>query len=331
MTPVCTGGRPGFPPPNFAMPLLRSALPCLAAALFAALPALAQPVTGNTGSGSAPGGRPANSRIGLTVEAGFNGRVDLKAAGLAAGDMAVTQTSAKLSVPLPPVGGGWFPLLSLRYRHHELDSAAGTPLPQHFQALSAGLGLFGYLNSDWSLFASVSPGVANAGSGFTSKGMSVGVIAVASRKFGKDFSAGAGFVFDSLARGSGRLMPVATFDWSPEPGWRVWVGYPRTGVSWEPSQSLKAEFVAEGDFGSFYVTEDPRTPRPGQVRLDRTRLEYRAVRVGPAVTWKPDPLVSVRLGAGVVPMVRAEYEARNYELRSEQAAGFASLELDWRF
>lgn len=310
---------------------LRSALLCLAAALSAALPALAQPIAGSTGSGSAPGGRPAAARVGLTMDAAFTGRVDFIAAGAAAGDMRVTQTGAKLSSPLPPLGGGWFPLVSVRYRQHNLDTAAGTPLPQHFQALSAGLGLFGNLNPDWSLFASVSPGVANAGSGFTSKGMSVGVIAVASRTFGKNFSAGAGFVFDSLARGSGRLIPVATFDWSPEPGWKVGVGYPRLGVSWEPGQSLKAEFGAEGDFGSFYVTEDPRTPRPGQVRLDRTRLEYRAVRVGPAVTWKPDPLVSLRLGAGVVPMVRADYEARNYELRSEKAPGFASLELDWRF
>lgn len=310
---------------------LRSALPYLAATLFAALPALAQPISGNAPRGGAPGGRPANARIGLTVDAAFTGRVDFTAAGVAAGDMRVTQTGAKLSVPLPPLGSGWFPLLSLRYRHHDLETAAGTPLPQHFQGLSASLGVFGNLSPDWSLFASVSPGVANAGSGFTSKGMSVGVIAVASRKFGNDFSAGFGFVFDSLARGTGRLMPVATFDWSPEPGWKVWVGYPRTGVSWEPSQALKAEFVAEADFGSFYVTEDPRTPRPGQVRLDRTRLEYRAVRVGPAVTWKPDPLVSLRLAAGVVPMVRAEYEARNYELRSESATGFASFELDWRF
>ncbi|MFZ9746133.1 MAG: DUF6268 family outer membrane beta-barrel protein [Opitutaceae bacterium] len=309
----------------------RSTLPSLAAALLAALPAFAQPITGNSRGGSGPGGRPAAARIGLTVDAAFTGRVDFSAAGLPAGDMAVKQTGAKLSVPLPPLGGGWFPLLSLRYRHHDLDTAAGTPLPQHFQGLSAGLGLFGNLSPDWSLFASVSPGVANAGSGFTSKGMSVGVIAVASRKFGNDFSAGAGFVFDSLARGSGRLMPVATFDWSPGPGWKAWVGYPRTGVSWEAGPSLKAEFVAEADFGSFYVTEDPRTPRPGQVRLDRTRLEYRAVRVGPAVTWKPEPLVSLRLGAGVVPMVRADYEARNYELRSEKAAGFASFELDWRF
>jgi hypothetical protein len=41
--------------------------------------------------------------------------------------------------------------------------------------------------------------------------------------------------------------------------------------------------------------------------------------------------VSLRLAAGVVPMVRAEYEARNYDLRSENATGFASFELDWRF
>ncbi|MFM9092218.1 MAG: hypothetical protein ACKOUK_10850, partial [Verrucomicrobiota bacterium] len=168
MTPVCTCTGPGFPPPTYERRPRRSALPCLAAALFAALPALAQPITGNTGSGSAPGGRPANARIGLTVDAAFTGRVDFKAAGAAAGDMRVTQTGAKLSSPLPPLGGGWFPLVSLRYRHHDLDTAAGTPLPQHFQGLSAGRGLFGNLSPDGTRFASGSPGVAHAGSGVTS-------------------------------------------------------------------------------------------------------------------------------------------------------------------
>ena len=95
------------------MRLLRPALPCLAAALFAALPAFAQPMT-RGGSAGAPGGRPAAARIGLTLDAAFTGRVEFSADGRPAGDMAVTQTAAKLSVPLPPLGGGWFPLLSLR-------------------------------------------------------------------------------------------------------------------------------------------------------------------------------------------------------------------------
>jgi hypothetical protein len=81
------------------MRLLRPALHCLAAALFAAFPAFAQPITGSAGGG-APGGRPAAARIGLTVDAAFTGRVDFTAVGAAAGDMAVTQTGAKLSLPL---------------------------------------------------------------------------------------------------------------------------------------------------------------------------------------------------------------------------------------
>ena len=107
------------------------------------------------------------------------------------------------------------------------------------------------------------------------EGLPEGVLVHAPAGFGKTL------LLKSFAEAKG--LPYRR-DWSPEPGWKVWVGYPRTGVSWEPSQALKAEFVAEADFGSFYVTEDPRTPRPGQVRLDRTRLEYRAVRVGPAIT-----------------------------------------------
>lgn len=274
----------------FPAPLL---FPLLAILLVPAAPA-AQPA----------GGRPAAARIGLTVDTALTGQTGFTAGDAAAGGASVTQFSARLSVPLPPVGGQWYPSLSLRYRQRTLDRDAGTPLPERLQALSAGLGFFGRLNPDWSVFAIVSPGVANSGGGFGSQGLSAGVIALASRRFGTDSSAGFGFVFDSLARGSGRLFPVATIDWSPSPGWKAFLGYPRSGVSWQASATLKAEFVAEADFGSYYVKEDPLPRRPGRTPLDRTRLEYRAARVGPAVTWQPDPALSMRLGAGFVPMLR---------------------------
>lgn len=67
----------------------------------------------------------------------------------------------------------------------------------------------------------MSPGVHNADSGFSSKGFGVGVIAIASRKFTPNFGAGFGFVYNSLSKGTGRMMPVATFNWTPAPAWRV--------------------------------------------------------------------------------------------------------------
>ena len=279
---------------------------------------------------SAPSGRPASARISLTLESGFTGRTDLEARGAAAGGVSVFQTSARINVPLPPLSAQWFPGVSLRYRHHRLDREAGTPLPGDLQSLSLGLNAYGVLSPDWTFIGTVSPGVAGAG-GLDSRGFGVGVMGLALRKFGPDLSAGFGLRYDSLARGSTRVLPIATFDWAPAPGWKAFLGFPRTGASWRIDNSRSAEFTAEMDFGSFQMNDDPLPAGRNKPPLNRTRLEYKAVRVGPALKWEASPDLSARLGAGIVPFLEAEYEQRGYKLKSGGATGFASLELDWKF
>jgi hypothetical protein len=85
------------------------------------------------------------------------------------------------------------------------------------------------------------------------------------------------------------------------------------------------------DFGSFQVNDDPLPAGRNKPALNRTRLEYKAVRVGPALKWEASPGLSARLGAGLVPFLEAEYEQRGYKLKSGGSAGFASLELEWKF
>ncbi|MBI5688554.1 MAG: hypothetical protein HZC55_00545 [Verrucomicrobia bacterium] len=277
-----------------------------------------------------PGRTPMNQPS-LLLEGAFTGNVGVEARGAPAGGMAVAQYGARLSVPLPAVDQRWFPSIGVRYRQHDLDRDPGTPVPDTLRSLSLSLNARGSLSPDWSLFGSISPGYGNAGGGFTERGFGVGVMALATRKFSADVSAGFGLRYDSLARGSTRLLPIATFDWSPAPGWRAFLGFPRTGVSWTISPEVSAEFVAEMDFGSYAVADDPLPAGRNKPALNRSRLEYQAVRVGPALTWQMAPAWRVRLGAGIVPVLEAEYESRDYRLRSDGTAGFASLELDWKF
>lgn len=267
----------------------------------------------------------------LMINSAVTGHSDYSARGTAAGGFSVQQASARLSMPLPPIDRTWFPALGLDYRHVELDLDAGTPLPSRWKSLGLSLSALGTLSPEWRFFGSLKPDVSSAGSGFSSHGLGVGVIAIASRTFSPQFSAGFGFVYDSLARGTGRMIPVATFDWLPAPGWRAYVGFPRTGVSWQINPDFKAEFVAEADFGSTYVTDDPLPAGLNKPALNRTRLEYQAVRFGPALNWRLSPGFSTRLAAGAVPVLNAEYHQRNYKLKAERTVGFASLELDWKF
>lgn len=299
-------------------------------ATFAALPLSAQNPASSAPAPTASG-RPANSAVTLKFDTAYTGDTPFSARGASAGGFSVAQFGTEVAVPLPPVGGNLFPIVSLEYRHYSLSRDAGTPLPEQLQSLSAAFTVFSKLDADWSLLASVSPGVHNAGSGFTSKGFGVGVLAIASRKFTPEFGAGFGFVYDSLSKGTGRIIPVATFNWTPAPAWRVTLGFPRTGVIYTFSPELDFEFTAEADFGSFYVTDDPLPAGLNKPALNRTRLEYQSLRVGPAVAWRASPTLSARASVGVVPLLRADYHQRNYRATADRAAPYVSAAIDWKF
>ena len=304
-----------------------------ALALLATLTAF--PLAAQNPASSAPvptaSGRPANSAATVKFETAFTGDTPFAARGTSVGNFSVAQFGAEIAVPLPPVGGDLYPILSLRYRDYSLDRDTLTPLPDRLKSLSAAVTVFSKLDADWSLLASVSPGLHNAGSDFSAKGFGVGVLAVASRKFTPDFDAGFGFGYDSLSKGTGRIIPVAAFNWTPAPAWRVTFGFPRTGVIYTFSRELDFEFTAEADFGSFYVTDDPLVAGRNKPALNRTRLEYQAVRVGPAIAWRAAPTFSARASVGAVPVLNADYHQRNYRVKSERTAPYASAALEWKF
>ncbi len=307
---------------------MNARLPLLALAITAALPLAAQ---NPTSSEHVKSGRPATSLVTFKFDTAYTAPTPFTARNAPAGGFSVAQAGAEIAVPLPPFGSGIFPIVSLEYRRYSLDRDAGTPLPDRLHSLSTAFTVFTKMDADWSLLASVSPGVHNAGSTFSSKGVGVGVIAIASRKFTPAFGAGFGFVYDSLAKGTGRIMPVATLNWKPAPAWRVTLGFPRTGVIYTASKTLDVEFTAEADFGSFYVQDDPLPGGRNKPALNRTRLEYQSLRVGPALAWQASPTLSARASVGAVPLLRADYHLRNYRASADRAAAYVSASLDWKF
>jgi hypothetical protein len=264
----------------------------------------------------------------LTLDAAATGHTPFKARGVSAGGISVTQAAAGITVPLPPLGEGTFPSVGLDYRDYSLDRDARTPLPSRLKSLEAQFTVVRILNASWTLIGSTNVGVHEAGSTFSSRGFGIGALAIANRKISPTLDAGFGLVYDSLANGSGRLLPVATFAWRAAPDWRLFLGFPRTGAAWRVSPSLSLEFVAEADFGSFHVQDDPLPAAAGRPALDHTRLEYQALRVGTAAVWQLAPHRSLRATVGAVPLLNADYHRRHYKLSSDRVAPFASLALE---
>ena len=296
-------------------------LPFIALTLSANLTLFAQP------RDPAPArGRPADALISLKLEAALTGHTPLRVGGFS-----VVQTSANLSLPLPPIGVGTYLIAGLNYQQHALTLDSSTPLPAQLQSLKASLTVIRIMDPAWTFIGNVSPGLHNAGTRFTSRGFGVGTLAIANRKFSSDFSAGFGAVYNSLSRDHGRVLPVASFEWQASPEWKIFLGFPRTGASWQMTDKLAVEFIAEADFGTYYVTADPQPSLTKKPALNRTRLDYQALRLGAAAAWRFSPQTSLRATLGAVPLLKADYHQRNYELKSERAAPFFSLALEQRF
>ncbi|MBL9214419.1 MAG: hypothetical protein JNG83_02975 [Opitutaceae bacterium] len=268
----------------------------------------------------------------LRVDAAFTASADLEARGAPAGGMAVARTGVSAELPLPALDSGTWPTLGFRYQEHRLDREAGAPLPDRLKSLSLNLAVAHRLGEEWTLIGAVSPGFSEAGSGFSSAGLHVGVFALANRRISPALTAGIGFAYDSLSRGgSGRVIPVAGLDWAPADGWRVTLGYPRAGLAYEFTPDLTFEFKVEADFASYRVNDDPGGGPAGRPALDRTVVEYEGLLVGPAVAWRAAPGFTARISAGLAPRVSAEYRRRGYELKATDTVGYVSAEAGYRF
>lgn len=295
--------------------------PALASFLaLAALPLLAQPAS-----------RPSAPQPTFAVDAAYTGNTPFEARGASAGAASITQFGAKLSLPVALPLAGTSSTWSLGYRDYTLERDPLTPLPRRLKSLSTSLSAFRASVNNWSYFGSVSLGAHEAGSTFSSHGVGVSVVALANRTLRPDLTAGLGFAYNSLSRRHGRILPVATLDWRPAPAWRAFLGFPRTGATWQAAPDLDVDFVVEADFGAFYLQDDPAPLRPNRPALNRTRLDYQALRVGPAVVWRATSAVGLRAAAGIVPLLDIEYRQRGYELESDRISGFFSLSADVKF
>jgi hypothetical protein len=278
-----------------------------------------------------PAGRPAVAQAALALDTAYTGDTSFEARGGSAGGASVTQFGVKLSVPVSLPVAGVAATAGVSYRDYTLDCDAFTPIPDRLKSLSVSLSAFRAPVNDWSYFGSLSLGAHEAGSGFSSHGLGVSVVGLANRALRPGLAAGIGFVYNSLSRRHGRILPVATIDWRPAPTWRAFLGFPRSGISWQAAPEVEVDFVVEADFGAFYVQDDPAPLRPNRPALNRTRLDYQALRVGPAVTWRATRAFTVRAAAGLVPMLDVEYRQRGYELEADGVTGFASLSGEVKF
>lgn len=261
--------------------------------------------------------------VAFSFSASASGKSDLKSGNTAYGDVRVNDYTVSVEQEISEglsVGFG--------YELHDLSLGSGTnkaPLPERLQSLSASLNYRRPINERWMGMLFVSPGYHFAGTRVASNGFGVSTGLLASHQYSETLSYSIGVAYDSLASSNYKVLPIGGLEWKFAPQWTLAIGIPRTGVSYDFSESLQFALNVEGNFGNYYVREDPQPGATGRRPLNNTRLEYTEARIGFSTTYKITPGMSVSATIGTTIEREFDYYRRDFKLKSDDATLYGSV------
>lgn len=277
-----------------------------------------------------PAGRPSPS---LKIDSAYAGKTDLEARGAAVGEVSVSRFTADLDLPLAPLSESTTLSAGFGYSAFYLNTSGAVALPEQLESIRASLTARHRLDDRWTLLASVSPGLHNAGGKFSSDGFGVGVFALASYRFSDTFSAGAGFTYNSLSE-SLPVIPVVGVRWDFAPDWRFTLAFPSTRVSWSASERLSLWLSLDLDTGGFYVKNDPQPSSigvNGRPSLDGSVVDFTSISTALGARYQLTDALGLETSLGYNFSRTADYDERNYEIESDGGAPIARLSLTYSF
>lgn len=277
--------------------------------------------------------QPARPSPTLKVETSHSGKADLKARSAAVGEVAVSRITAAIDVPLAPLAESTSLSANVGFSAFYLDNSGPVALPEKLESVEAGLSTFHRINDRWSLLARLSAGVAGSSGIYSSDGFNTGLFALATYQFSETFSAGAGFVYNSLSE-SLPLIPVAGVRWDFAPDWRFTLAFPSTRVSWTVNKRLSLRVSLDLDTGSFHVKEDPRPATigvGGRPSLRDSILDYTAISAGLGASYLLTDSLTLDATLGYNFSRTAEFDDRNYKIEADEGAPIVRLGLTYAY
>lgn len=216
----------------------------------------------------------------------------------------------------------------VEFGEFRLDRSAVVPLPAHLRHVSVPLGISSRFSETWSGRLMARPGLYGTSPDASGRQFNMPVLAIASYRQSDDLTWLFGLRYDAWARNE--VIPFAGVNWKFAPNWEFTVGLPRSGVSWQLREDTILRFGASIQGGSFDVNDDPRRVPVAAPALNRTKLDYREIRVGAALDLFARGPVSIVADVGAIVSQRFDYHKRGYRL-SGDTAPYGSLSVRARF
>lgn len=297
---------------NSAIPFLRFGAASLAmAALSLALRGQDAPV--------APSDE--NPALAFSASGSFSGKTDVKHDDTRVGQIGVD--AWQLGVNGSPFEGL---SLGVSYESYRFRSSEGRiPLPERLRSLSLPVTYSREIVGNWIFLAMAAPCFNTAeGEGvLSSDGLGlmtgVGVRWQATPGVALSF----GVAYDSMARGSLRVLPIVGIEWGFAHSWSVNVGFPETSLVYAITDSLKLALKLEGTGGTYHVSREPdASVRSG---LAGTKLEYYDIRAGLCTTYTVGKVTTLSLSIGQVLNREFDYHRAGYKLKAKGTAPYVGL------
>lgn len=210
----------------------------------------------------------------------------------------------------------------------ELESSAGTWLPERLNAVAFSLGLSRRLSDRWSASFTVRPGLYGDFADIDAKTFNAPLLLGGTYASRRELVWLFGLRADVHAEHP--VLPFVGVRWQFAPEWSVAIAFPRSGVQWRPNDNVTVDAGIRLQGGTFRITEQIGGFVPGRGRLANTFVDYSEVRVGLGAETRLHRGLVLRAEAGAFVDREFDFFDRDYTLDGEGGV-YGSLALRAEF
>jgi Domain of unknown function (DUF6268) len=123
------------------------------------------------------------------------------------------------------------------------------------------------------------------------------------------------------ARSQYPVLPAAGVRWKFEDQWTLNFVFPNPRLEYQATDNLLIYFGADSEAGTYRVGEHfgDNLGQPKLTKLDNAELDYLELRIGPGISWRVIPSVTIEAEAGFMPYRSFDFFDRSTVERSYDA------------
>ena len=251
----------------------------------------------------------------------YSSQEDLTHSGARVGEVSVNHLEFSLSGRAKLTEATSF-VYGLAYATNRLETSAPI-LPDELSEISLNLGVMHRVSPTWNLAAYLRPGFYGDFDKFNRESFNAPLLLTAVYAPSRELVWLFGLNVNPFS--DNPVLPIVGVRWQFAPDWNFNLGFPRSGFTYQFSESLSLSAGVAFQGGSFRVGRDPRaTPLslPIGPSLANTYLDYREIRAGFALDYKLGENLKLTFDLGAVTDRKFDWFDRDYRLDGDAGTYF---------